>query len=398
MNDAQLMKAMELDDAYTVVRVLASGAGGTTELVTFRDTDLFVRKRMPLTVANRGVWGYLLACDCSRLPQVNDLYTLPDQFVAVYDYVEGQTLKELVDSHGALLPAEAVRCARELCDALAWLHARGIVHRDVSPGNIVLAADGAHLIDLGIARMRNETAPHDTTLLGTWGFAAPEQYGFAQTDARSDIYSLGRLLAYMLTGAVPGEDGYDENCIPSELRAVLDRATAFEPSARYANAEELARALEEAAAALEATGGVSESASEPEPIMSWDESADEPEDEPPSVPVASAPSNRIVLTAPIVACIVLLGAFPGFIFAAAGVSLLLEPQGNVPVTSALFGFSLAIWTVASPCLESCRALSCVGRYAEGPRLRPWLLQLAKGLGMLVAVFVALTALSTLTGV
>ncbi|MDD6565187.1 MAG: protein kinase, partial [Parafannyhessea umbonata] len=222
-DDQALLAAMDLDDSFVPVRTLAQGDGGTTELVARREPRpgepvLLVRKRMPTPLANEPAWRALQvaeladACDAagadgaagaapgeatavpaakaagvSRLPHVRELYRLPDALVAVYDYVEGPTLRELVQERGPLAPGCAVALARQLCQALAPLHAAGVVHRDIAPGNVVVAADGAHLIDLGIARMRVDGASHDTTRLGTWGFAAPEQYGFAQTDARSDV-------------------------------------------------------------------------------------------------------------------------------------------------------------------------------------------------------------------
>ncbi|MDD6566909.1 MAG: hypothetical protein PUF11_09045, partial [Parafannyhessea umbonata] len=118
--------------------------------------------------------------------------------------------------------------------------------------------DGAHLIDLGIARMRVDGASHDTTRLGTWGFAAPEQYGFAQTDARSDVFSLSRVLAYALTAADPADASFDSAAQESPLvlpalREVIKKATAFEPSARYQSAGELERALAATIAGVDST-------------------------------------------------------------------------------------------------------------------------------------------------
>lgn len=284
--DQALLAAMDLDDSFVPVRTLAEGDGGTTELVARRvaragEPALLVRKRMPAPLANEPAWralqvAELAAADAeagehavtpaakaggpskedgpakdpgvSRLPRVRELYRLPDALVAVYDYVEGPTLRELVSGRGPLAAEAAVALARQLCQALAPLHAAGVVHRDVAPGNVVVAADGAHLIDLGIARMRVNGASHDTTRLGTWGFAAPEQYGFAQTDARSDVFSLGRVLAYALTAADPQDASFDAAAqesplVPPDLRDVIRKATSFEPSARYQSVGELDRAL-----------------------------------------------------------------------------------------------------------------------------------------------------------
>ena len=251
LTDEQVMHAMGIDDAYHVERVLASGAGGTTELVTLDGSGPFVRKRIPSKLARRGVWGTLAECDCARLPRVEASYEMPDEFVVVCDYVPGQNLEQLVAARDRLPEGEAREIVAQLCDAASALHAHGIIHRDISPRNVVVAADGAHLIDLGIARFRSAGATHDTTQLGTPGFASPEQHGFAQTDARSDVYSLGRVLGYLLTGVlpdVPEAAEYertlrDPSVVMPEARAIVERASAMEPSARYQSAEELAAAL-----------------------------------------------------------------------------------------------------------------------------------------------------------
>lgn len=239
---------MSIDDMYRVERVLARGAGGVTELVTIDGAGPFVRKKIPNRLANQGVWSLIESCGCARLPKVEATYSLPDQFVVVYDFVPGQTLEELVVAKKRLVPEEAASLAADICEAAAALHSRGVVHRDLSPRNVIVAADGAHLIDLGIARMRVEGASRDTTSLGTRGFASPEQYGFAQTDARSDVYAIGKLLGYMLTGLQPDGDEYeralgDADATDSRLAEVVARACAFEPSSRYQSAAEMARAL-----------------------------------------------------------------------------------------------------------------------------------------------------------
>lgn len=239
---------MSIDDMYHVERVLARGKGGVTELVTVEGAGPFVRKKIPNELARRSVWSALADCDCARLPQVEATYKTPDEFVVVYDFVPGDTLEALVKQAGPLDAAQAVSLALDICEAAGALHAQGVVHRDITPKNVVASSDGAHLIDLGIARLYAEGATRDTNALGTWGFAAPEQYGFKQTDARSDVYSIGCVLGYLLTGVMPDEDAYhdalaDESVVPAHLRAVVERATNMEPSARYQSAMDLAAAL-----------------------------------------------------------------------------------------------------------------------------------------------------------
>ena len=251
VNDRQVIHALGIDDAYTVDRVLASGPGGVTELVSLDGSGPFIRKRIPSKLARRGVWAMLAECGCARLPRVVATYEMPDEFVVVCDFVPGENLEEFVAGHGRVGEKDACTIVAQLCEAVAALHAHGIIHRDISPSNIVMATDGVHLIDLGIARFRTEGVTHDTTQLGTRGFASPEQCGYAQTDARSDVYSLGRVLGYLLTGVrpeTPDTAEYeralaDESVVGARAREVVRRASALEPSARYQSVAELARAL-----------------------------------------------------------------------------------------------------------------------------------------------------------
>lgn len=259
-DEARVIHAMDIDDSYHVERVLARGPRGATELVTHGGVGPFVRKRMPAKLANRAVWAMLADCSCPRLPQVQTTFETPDEFVVVYEFVEGDTLAQLVGQKGRLTTGEALPILREVCEAVAALHAHGIVHRDITPTNIILAADGAHLIDLGIARFvggagdaKGAAAGQDEVPLGTWGLAAPEQHGFASTDVRSDVYSLGRVLAFALTGIMPKSEGFDraladEWLVPPAIARVIGKACEFEPSARYQSVGEFMQALDGARA------------------------------------------------------------------------------------------------------------------------------------------------------
>ena len=250
MDDTRTMHAMGIDDAYHVEQVLARGPRGVTELVTIDGVGPFVRKKIPTVLAQRGVWSALGGSTCPRLPRVEATYELPDCVAVVLDYVPGPTLEQVVAERGRLQQSEAVNFAQQICEAVQELHRLGVLHRDLTPANIIVADDGAHIIDLGIARPLTDTANRnrDTTALGTYGFASPEQYGFAPTDVRSDIYSLGRILGFMLTGVYPDDTRYtpllsDDLHVTPRLRAIVERATAFEPSARYQNVTQFARAL-----------------------------------------------------------------------------------------------------------------------------------------------------------
>ena len=241
------MHAVSLDDAYRVERVLASGRGTVTEKVSLDGAGPFVRKKMPAAAANRGVWAAIASSSCRRLPHVVATYELPDQFVAVYEYVPGETLESRLAERGRLGRDEALAVALDVCEGVAALHSLGIMHRDISLANVVMAADGAHLIDLGNAQPIARPPEHVSTPFGTWGFAAPEQYGFAKTDVRSDVYSIGRLLGSLIAGVSPADGSYEkklaDDTVDPGLRAIVELACAFEPSARYQTVRDLQDAL-----------------------------------------------------------------------------------------------------------------------------------------------------------
>lgn len=370
MDDEQLLRSLRIDDSYHVERVLAQGEGGTTELVSGHGDGLSVRKRIPLPLANSGVWKRLAHERGPRLPHVVTTYELPDEFVAVCSWVEGTPLTQLMEERGALSPVEAATLVGELAEALAWLHVRGIVHRDVSPSNVVMAADGAHLIDFGIARLRSDGATHDTTLLGTWGFAAPEQFGFAQTDARSDVFALGRLLAYLLCGELPGTSAFDEGLadaavVDPQMRTVIDRACAFEPSSRYGSVLELARDAREAAARVSVRA---------EPIGGR----------------AGASSPRLLrLRRVLVGVIALLQLLTAVILGGASIQLIASPTQSTDPMSGVLCIGLGVFVVVCLGVEPCRALLGRGPYARPPVLVVLARRVLVGFLLTVALFVVL---------
>lgn len=248
LSSEQLMHAMSVDDGYRVERVLARGAGGVTELVTIDGSGPFVRKKIPREQARRTVWAVLAECESRYLPKIWATYEMPERFVVVLDFVAGETLESYVKGRGALPEDEACRLIENICEAADDLHEHGVIHRDISPANIIVSSSGAHLIDLGISRMGGTGAAHDTLPFGTPGFAAPEQYGFTETDKRSDVYSIGRVLGYMLTGVNPKDEGFEarianDEAFSASLRDIVWRACEFDRGARFQSAHEMAQAI-----------------------------------------------------------------------------------------------------------------------------------------------------------
>ena len=149
----------------------------------------------------------------------------------------GDTLGFLLQ--GALFsPAETRKIVTQVCRGLWVLHSLGAVHRDIKPENIILRGKDAVLIDFDAARIHKPEAESDTQILGTAGFAAPEQYGLSQSDVRTDIYSLGILINVMLTGQHPSQ-----KLAQGRLGRVVERCTRVNPRHRYKNVLRLMEAL-----------------------------------------------------------------------------------------------------------------------------------------------------------
>lgn len=141
------------------------------------------------------------------LPHVLELFTENGGHFLIEEYVPGETLQARLDRVGRFEWLPAVALTLGLLDILNYLHKRGIIYRDLKPDNILLMArDQPRLVDFGAARMWRPKARVDTVALGTPGYAAPESYGRAQTDVRTDIYGIGVVLHFMLTGHDPTEE------------------------------------------------------------------------------------------------------------------------------------------------------------------------------------------------
>lgn len=183
--------------------------------------------------------------DHPSLPLVIDFFEEGGRHYLVEEYVPGETLQDRLEAKGRFPPLEAAQLTLSLLEVFDYLHKRRIVYRDLKPSNVLLARDGrVRLIDFGAARIWREGALRDTIPLGTPGFAPPEQYGKKQTDERSDIYSVGAMLHFMLTGDDPQQRGpwsfasphTLDPTVPEPLAHVAMRALDLDPAQRFPTA------------------------------------------------------------------------------------------------------------------------------------------------------------------
>ena len=273
--DAELashLASCERSGGYRVLEVLKASDYERTEKVVFEgggaagaagELGPFVRKRIDASCGLGRAYGQLLAAQarglrCPNLPRILDCWNDGRWLNVVMEWLPGMTLAEHVAKAGPS-PELARDAVAQVAIALGVLHEglggdAPIIHRDLKPSNVMVVggADGVPrtfvLIDLGIARKWREGAEADTTRLGTRSYAPPEQFGFGQTGIRSDVYALGALLYFCLTGEDPAPGRTTAQlaahpCIPAELEPVIARAMSFDPADRYESVDELARAL-----------------------------------------------------------------------------------------------------------------------------------------------------------
>ena len=194
--------------------------------------------------------------DHPAIPRIVDLFEESSHLYVVMDYIEGQTLADILKTQGVQSEEDVVDWGIQLCDILEYLHQRTprVIYRDIKPSNIMLTPDGVvKLIDFGIAREvtdeHSRPTVGDTRRLGTVGFAAPEQLNYnAEYDERVDVYALGATMYYMLTASHPRNNGIQplrqlNPQLSVGLEEIIAKATSPHPEDRYESQSHMAYAL-----------------------------------------------------------------------------------------------------------------------------------------------------------
>jgi serine/threonine-protein kinase len=270
-------------DRYTIVERI--GDGGMGEVYKAID-----RRRQQRTVALKLIHSRLarrgealrrfrreldLAQKVSHanVCRLHDLGEVEGQLYICMEYIDGQTLDDLIRTMGRLSPIQTATLGRQICDGLQAVHEQGIVHRDLKPSNVMVDRSGhAIVMDFGMAyHPEAEKLTHAGMVVGTLAYVAPEQARGVATDTRSDVYALGLLLYEMLTGRRPPGDGAPlplalrdpaETCppprhwapeVPEVLDAVVMRCLYRDPASRFSSMAEVGEALARASDALAST-------------------------------------------------------------------------------------------------------------------------------------------------
>lgn len=228
-----LLKALQ--EEYEQIRLLKESPRGSVRLIRHRSTgQKFILRRF---TGNAEVYQKLLSYSCQYLPRTLEVAERGSENLVLEEFVEGDTLDFLLRDI-LFSPGETKKIVAQVCQALWILHSMDAVHRDIKPENIILRGADAILIDFDAARLHKPEHEADTQILGTTGFAAPEQYGLSQTDIRTDIYAMGVLINVMLTGEHPSK-----RLAEGRMGRVVERCTRVNPAKRYKNALRLMGAL-----------------------------------------------------------------------------------------------------------------------------------------------------------
>lgn len=224
-----------IDTEYDTVRIIKNSARGCVSLLQNKQNGTrFIFRHYR---GNGEVYRKLLGISCPNLPQIMEAAESGGMVAVLEEYIQGDSIAFLLE--GALFtPAEAREITLQLCNALWVLHAMGAVHRDIKPENVIIRGSEVVLIDFDASRIFKSESSTDTQILGTTGYAAPEQYGISQTDERSDIYSVGVLLNIMLTGKHPSKE-----LAGGRLGHIIQKCTMVNPKKRYKNVLHLMEAL-----------------------------------------------------------------------------------------------------------------------------------------------------------
>ncbi|MGN0171994.1 MAG: serine/threonine-protein kinase [Acutalibacteraceae bacterium] len=173
-----------------------------------------------------------------NLPTVYEVLEDQGRVIVLEEYIDGMSVSAVLEN-GLYSEYGVQQVVSSVCDALEALHTFGIIHRDIKPENIMIDNDGhVTLIDFDAAKLYKPFHSEDTMLVGTAGYAAPEQFGIAQSDKRSDIFALGVLMNVMLTGDHPSKRMYH-----GKMAKIIQRCVQVDPNKRYPSAADLKAAI-----------------------------------------------------------------------------------------------------------------------------------------------------------
>lgn len=242
----------EMQNCWTVYESLKEGEDSWTVLVKETDTGILCVLKW-----GRKIQAEMLRNEMEILQKLTEMgltgipkgYRIFEENGGVYllrEYIEGTPLSQMVMQKGGIQERELCKISLKICQAVEDFQKLEdpMIHRDIKPENIVVTPTGETVfIDFGTMRSYKKDSQRDTFVVGTRGTAAPEQYGYRQTDQRTDVYAIGQTMLYMVTESYE-LDQLSECKISRKLKKIIEKACSFEPDKRYADAAELRKAIE----------------------------------------------------------------------------------------------------------------------------------------------------------
>lgn len=243
------------DEKYEIIKVLGSGGMGTVYLArNIKLNNLWAVKEVSKTNDQKvdllAEPNILKKLSHPSLPRIFDIIEDENSIFIIIDYMEGTSLEAILKEKGRIDEKTVIDWGKQICEILYYLHTQTpnpIIYRDMKPSNLILAEDNEiKLIDFGISREYKRSSSTDTTHIGTKGFAAPEQYGSMQTDARTDIYSLGVTLYNLLTGKNLSSPPFEiipvrkiNRRFSKGIEFIINKCTEQNPDKRYKSVKHL---------------------------------------------------------------------------------------------------------------------------------------------------------------
>ncbi len=225
-----------IKEYYHPVRVLKRNE--TKEIVLYQHKESGKTVVVKYLKGIYEVYKKLVELEHDNLVRVIEAVSDDNRTMVIEEYLEGISVADVLEIN-RFSQKEMCRIVTQLCDGLDVLHKKQIIHRDIKPENVFLLSDGGvKIIDFDASRIYREHVSKDTVVLGTVGYAAPEQYGDAQTDERSDIYALGILMNVMLTGRHPVD-----TVVSGKIGNIIETCIMVNPNKRYRNVLEVQKQL-----------------------------------------------------------------------------------------------------------------------------------------------------------
>lgn len=229
---------MDIRNLYYELEIVKENENNRLVLVRNRiDRLLYLKREIPSY--NKQVYHQLAKAHIRYTPEIFHVQEIDNKIVVIEEYINSSTLEEYI-LNNKINKQEALKIFKQLCNIVKQLHdlTPPLIHRDIKPSNIFYDGSKVYLFDFDISRNYQNNQSKDTYILGSVGYAAPEQFGFSQTSQQSDIYALGVLLNFILTKKLPNErlyDGYESK--------VIHKAINIDPKQRYENVSMMLKEL-----------------------------------------------------------------------------------------------------------------------------------------------------------